>query len=73
MVHHGSFLSESAFSPDEQLAGLQVVQVEELPHARRPPQVGQRTQVREVLLERPAPLSDGFRREVPAQLLSWQR
>lgn len=55
--------------PDEQLSGLQVAQVEELPHTQRPPQGRQRAQVRQILLKRSAPLGDRLRREVPAQLL----
>ena len=56
--------------PDEKLSGLQVSQVEELPDTQRPPQGGEGTQVIQVLFERPAPLGDRLRREVPAQLLS---
>lgn len=56
--------------PDEQLSGLQVSQVEELPDTQRPPQGREGTQVIQVLFERPAPLRDRLRREVPAQLLT---
>lgn len=56
--------------PDEQLAVLQVAQVEELPYARRPLQDGKGTQVRQVLLEGTAPFGDGLGREVSPQLFS---
>lgn len=59
-------LKQECELPDEQLCGLQVRQVEELPDTQRPPQGGQGAQVRQVLLERSAALGDRLCREVLA-------